>query len=47
MGSAAVIFGLAGILVNITVNFNNQPMAETHKIDNKKFDSVLSPKFST
>jgi len=41
------MLGLAGILVNITVNLDNEPMTEADKIDNKKFDSMLSPKFST
>ena len=47
MGAASVIFGLAGILVNITVNFNNKFMTEANEINDKKLDGVLSPKFST
>jgi hypothetical protein len=47
MGSATVVFGLGGILVNITINLNNKPITEADKIDNKKLDGVLSPKFST
>ena len=47
MGAAAVVLGLGGILMNITVNLNNKPVTEADKIDNKKFDDVLSPKFST
>lgn len=42
-----VILGLAGILVTITINFDNKPMAEANKINNKKLDGVLSAKFST
>jgi hypothetical protein len=38
---------LVGILVNITVNLDNQSVTEAYKIDNKKLDGVLSPKFST
>ena len=47
MSTTPVVFGLADIVVTITINFNNEPVIEADKIDNKKLDGVLSPKFST